>query len=297
MRSLLLLAAVALLARPAVAEDDRLAGTLKKVHDTGAITLGFRESSIPFSFRAPGGQPVGYSIDLCLAIVKDIAATLGAPSVQVRYQPVTPENRIPALRSGAIDLECGSTTASRPRQREVAFSPIIFIAGTKLLVARNSRVSSLDDLRGKTVVVTAGTTNEAAIRTLDAKQKLGLHIIVTPDHAESFARLASGGADAFATDDVLLYGLIATAPNGRTFKVVGDYLSYEPYGLMYRRDDPAMADIVTQTFRRMADDRELGRLYNHWFEGRLPGGRVLGIPMSPQLADIFDVLSENPAGI
>jgi glutamate/aspartate transport system substrate-binding protein len=296
MRSLLLLLLGAVvLVRPAWAQGDQLTGTLRKVHDTGAITLGYRESSVPFSFRDRGGQPVGYSIDLCLEVVKDVAAELGVPSVQVRYELVTPENRVSMLQSGRIDLECGSTTSSRTRQREVSFSPIIFVAGTKLLVNRSSNVASLRDLRGKTVVVTAGTTNETAIRALDAKEKLGLNIMVTPDHAQSYARLAAGAADAFATDDVLLYGFIATEPNGSMFKVVGDYLSYEPYGLMYRRDDPAMADIVAGTFRRLADEGEFARLYNHWFQSKLPGGQVLGIPISPQLAEVFDLLSEHAA--
>ena len=155
--------------------------------------------------------------------------------VKIIYKPVTADNRIDLVRSGAIDLECGSTTSKYDRRKQVGFSPIFFVAGTKLLVHRNSPVHSYRDLAGRTVVVTAGTTNAAAIRALSDKQNLGIRIVTTPDHAQSFDLLAAGKADAFATDDVLLYGIIAAAKNGRDFHVVGDYLSYDPYGLMYRR--------------------------------------------------------------
>jgi glutamate/aspartate transport system substrate-binding protein len=292
MRALLLLAFL-VAALPAAAAEGELLGTLKSVREAGAVTLGYREEAVPFSFRNPAGRPVGYSIDLCLEVVNDIAAELGVATLEVRYRPVTAESRIPALVSGEIDLECGSTTANRTREKQVAFSPIIFVAGTKLLVNRDAAIASLRDLRGKTLVVTAGTTNETAVRALDARDKLGITIVTAPDHAASFAKVASGTADAFATDDVLLYGLIASSPNGRQFKVVGNYLSYEPYGLMFRRDDPAMADIVRSTFHRLAGDRELDRLYDRWFQRRLPSGEVLGIPMSAQLAAIFALLNDT----
>lgn len=291
MRTFLLLVSLvtASLAQPVRAADE-LTGTLKKVRDTGAITLGYRESSIPFSFLNPAGRPIGYSIDLCKEIVDEVSAELGDREIEVRYRPVTSETRIPALLSGEIDLECGSTTSNHTRQREVAFSPVFFVAGTKLLVKRGSQINSYRNLRGRTVVVTAGTTNEAVIRALDEKEKLGIKLIVAKDHAASYAQLTSGAADAFATDDVLLYGLIATSENGADYKVVGDYLSYDPYGLMYRKDDPAFADIVQRTFQRLAESRELVRLYDTWFQRRLPSGERLDIPMSPQLEEFFHLL-------
>src|SRR5271166_5411271 len=175
---LLLGIAVAALAHPAAAADGELLGTLRKVHDTGVITLGYREASVPFSFRDPAGRPVGYSIDLCNEIVDDIASELDNQAIEVKYKPVTAESRIPALQSGEIDLECGSTTSNHTRQKQVAFSPVFFVAGTKLLVRRGSHINSYRDLRGKTLVVTAGTTNEAAIRALDEKENLGIDIIV-----------------------------------------------------------------------------------------------------------------------
>jgi glutamate/aspartate transport system substrate-binding protein len=171
----------------------------------------------------------------------------------------------------------------------VVFSPIFFVAGTKLLVPRSSGISSYRDLRDKTVVVTAGTTNEAAVRAISDKQHLGIRFLVGNDHAESFAMLEEGKADAFATDDALLYGLVATARLGDRYHVVGEYLSYDPYGLMYRKDDLDFAAIVDRTFGRLLQSRELVQLYNKWFQQRLPTGETLDLPMSPQLEEIFRV--------
>ncbi|MCW3474384.1 amino acid ABC transporter substrate-binding protein [Limobrevibacterium gyesilva] len=292
MRAGLVLAACLLLAAlPAWAQDE-LTGTLKKLRDSGTITLGYRESSLPFSYVTAGGTPIGYALDLCREVADDAAAELGVPELRIALKPVTPEDRIQKLVSGDIDLECGSTTNNVERQQQVAFSPITFVAGTKLLVPRASPVQSYRDLAGKTVVVTVGTTNEAAVKKLSDRQHLGIRFVTTPDHAQSYALLASGGADAFATDDVLLYGFVATAKNGAAFHVVGDYLSYEPYGLMYRRDDPAFATVVQASFARMADAGILRDDYNRWFTKRLPTGETLNLPMSPQLAEIFRLLGQ-----
>ena len=270
-------------------DAQELTGTLKKIKDSKTVTLGYRGSSIPFSYVNKAGDPIGYSIDLCNAVVDDISQELEGLEITVKYHKVTAETRIPAVRAGEIDLECGSTTANFARQKEVAFSPIFFIAGTKLLVPRSSGITSYRDLRDKTVVVTAGTTNEAAVRTISDKQKLGIKLVIGKDHDQSFAMLGEGKADAFATDDVLLYGLVATARSGDRYHVVGDYLSYDPYGLMYRKDDPDFAAVVDRTFRRLAQSRELVQLYNKWFQQRLPTGETLDLPMSPQLEEVFRV--------
>jgi len=277
-----------LLAIPA-ARAQELTGTLKKIKDSKTMTLGYRESSIPFSYVNKVGEPIGYSIDLCNAVVDEVSKELEGVEIAVKYKKVTAETRIPAVQSGEVDLECGSTTANFERKKEVAFSPIFFIAGTKLLVPRSSGISSYRDLRDKTVVVTAGTTNEAAVRAISDKQHLGIKFLVGTDHTESFAMLKEGKADAFATDDVLLYGLVATARSGDQYQVVGEYLSYDPYGLMYRKDDPDFAAIVDRTFSRLAQSRELVQLYNKWFQQRLPTGETLDLPMSPQLDEIFRV--------
>jgi len=283
------------LALPAAAQDaavGKLSGTLKKVKETATITLGYRESSLPFSYLNKRQQPIGYSLDLCREIVEETATELDGMEIKIALAPVTAADRLAKVASGAIDLECGSTTSNLQRQKEVAFSPIFFVAGTKLMVPKTSAVTSYRDLAGKTAVVTAGTTNEAALRTLSDKQKLGITIVEARDHAQSFAMLAAGKADAFATDDVLLYGIIATEPSAHDMKVVGDYLSYDPYGLAYRRDDPGFAAVVERAFARMAAERRLEELYNKWFLRRLPTGETLNLPMSPQLAEFFRVLGQ-----
>jgi glutamate/aspartate transport system substrate-binding protein len=283
------LLAVALLLAASGARAQELTGALKKVKDSKTVILGYRESSIPFSYVNKVGKPIGYSIDLCNAVVDEVSKELEGVEIAVNYKKVTAETRIHAVKSGEVDLECGSTTANFERKKEVAFSPIFFVAGTKLLVPRSSGISSYRDLRDKTVVVTAGTTNEAAVRAISDKQHLGIKLLVGADHAESFAMLKEGKADAFATDDVLLYGLVATTKSGDQYHVVGEYLSYDPYGLMYRKDDPDFAAIVDRTFSRLAQSRELMQLYNKWFQQRLPTGETLDLPMSPQLEEIFRV--------
>jgi glutamate/aspartate transport system substrate-binding protein len=275
----------------AQAQDvSELSGSLKKIHDTGTITLGYRESSLPFSYLNKLQQPIGYSMDLCREIVEEVSTELDGMDIKLTLAPVTAANRLDKVKSGAVDLECGSTTSNLQRQKEVAFSPVFFVAGTKLMVPNASPVQSYRDLAGKTVVVTSGTTNEVALRTLSDKEKLGINIVTSSDHAQSVSLLAAGKADAFATDDVLLYGFIATDPAARDMKVVGDYLSYDPYGLAYRRDDPGFAAVVEHTFERMAAERRLEELYNKWFMRRLPTGEMLNLPMSPQLTAIFQVL-------
>jgi len=269
-----------------------LTGTLKTIKDTATIKLGYRESSLPFSFYNKVKQPVGYAIDLCREVVEDAATELGGIEIKIVFVPVTSANRFDKVKSGEVDLECGSTTSNRQRQKEVAFSPTFFVAGTKLMVPRSSAVKSYRDLAGKTAVVTAGTTNEAALRTLSDKQKLDIKIVTAPDHAQSVALLVSGGAEAFATDDVLLYGFIATDKNAASMKVVGEFLSYDPYGLVLRRDDPQFAALVEQTFRRIAAERRLAELYNKWFLRRLPTGETMNLPISPQLEEFFRVIGQ-----
>jgi ABC-type amino acid transport substrate-binding protein len=273
---------------------EAFAGTLAKVRSSGVVTLAYRESSIPFSYTPARGEPLGYSIALCRKLVEAMASEVGR-ELEIRWLAVTSESRMQAIVSGSADLECGSTTSNAERARRVAFSPTIFVAGTKLLVKRGSAVRSFRDLRGKTVVVTAGTTNEQTLRDLAKKFSVDYRVVTARDHAESFAELAAGRADAFATDDVLLYGLLAREPaNAAGFEVVGDFLSYDPYGIMYRRGDPQLARLVTDTFRELADDGELERQYKQWFLKRLPAGAALGLPMSAQLESIFRAMALKP---
>jgi glutamate/aspartate transport system substrate-binding protein len=287
-----LLAGLGLLAGGAPASAiDVLAGTLKTIGQTGTVRLGYRESSLPFSFKDGAGQPVGYALDLCLEIVDDIGKELGRSDLKVQYEPVTSETRIEALTSGRIDFECGSTTANAERRKLVAFSPVTYFSATKLLVKRNASVGSFRDLAGRTVAVTAGTTNEVALRALFARLGIPATLDTGHDHAESFAMVRDGRADALGLDDVLLYGLIAAAgPDGSAYTVLPDKLSFEPYGLMFRKDDPQIAGLVTTTFQRLAESRELRWIYDRWFLKRLPNGVRLNVPMSDELRTNFQVI-------
>jgi len=268
----------------------QLTGTLAKVRRSGTITLGYRAASIPFSYLNARNQPIGYSIELCKALVSSIEDAVNQ-NLTIRWVPVTSDNRIDAVVSGKVDLECGSTTSNLERQQRVAFSPIFFVAGTKVMVKRGSPIRSFRDLAGKKVAVTAGTTNEKALRDLDARFKLGIQLQMVPDHAQGFALVASGGADAFATDDVLLYGLIAeNAGKGGQYDVVGDFLSYDPYGIMFRKDDPQLAQVVKSTFQELAADGEITRQYKRWFLRPLPSGMSLNLPMSPHLETIIETI-------
>jgi glutamate/aspartate transport system substrate-binding protein len=268
----------------------QLSGTLAKVRDTGTITIGHRESSIPFSYRSARGEPIGYSIDLCKLLVDAISEQVGR-EIAIKWQPVTSESRIAAVVSGQVDLECGSTTNNLERQKQVSFSPTMFVSGTKLMVKKGSAIKSFRDLAGKKVVVTAGTTNEKTMRELSAKFKIDMILSVAADHAASFAQLQSGQVEAFATDDVLLYGLLAQNKAQADYIVTGDFLSYDPYGIMYRKGDTQLAQLVNDTFHNLAEDREIERRYTRWFLRKLPSSGVsLDLPMSPQLETIIQTM-------
>ncbi len=286
-----------LTAPPPASEENTpavLSGTLKKVRDAGAIVIGYREASFPFSFvQAGAARPLGYSIDLCAGIVDEIVRELGGNPTRTNFASVTADTRMDAVASGQVDLECGSTTSNAERQRSVAFSPIIYVAGTKLLVKRASGIGSYRDLTGKTLVVTSGTTNEAAMKQINDKYKLGITIVSARDHDESFAMLADGKAAAFATDDVLLYGFIVAKKAQAEMAVVGDFITYEPYGIMYRRDDPLMTAAVNRAFSTMAQRRALTDAYRKWFLAPGPNGESLNLPMSVQLSEVFRGLGEE----
>lgn len=289
-------AAALLIAWPSAAQEgpvgtaDRLEGTLKRIKDSGVVRLGHRVSSPPFSYLDARGQAVGYSLDLCLALVEDIADELGGVELRVEFRPVTPENRFGMVASGEVDLECGSTTDTLERRKQVAFSPAIFVTGTKLLVRKDSRVRSVLDLKGRPVAVTRGTSNAAALQVLSQRRGLALTLITGDEHADSFELLAAGKVDALANDEVLLYGLLAETHSAAQYRVVGDFLSHEPYSLMFRRGDPAFAHTVERGFRRLAASREIVWIYDKWFLKRLPSGLRLNLPMSPQLEESFRLL-------
>ena len=293
-----LLLAACLLATAAAAQSggEGLSPTLARIASTHVVHLGYRESSPPFSFLDQANRPIGYSLELCEAVVDEIGVEVDDSGLKIEYVKVTSDDRIPAVVQGKVDLECGSTTANAERAKQVAFSPLMFVAGTKLMVPKASTISAPKDLQGKTVVVTKGTTNEQAMRAIDKKLTLGLNIVVAPDHEQSYQMLVDGKADAFATDDILLYGLIARHKSQDKFRVTGDYLSYDPYGIMYRKGEPQLAAVVERAFRKLGTNRDLIPLYNKWFTSRLPTGEKLNVAISPQLEDAFKALDDN-AGV
>jgi glutamate/aspartate transport system substrate-binding protein len=291
-----LLAVLLLLTTAAAAQtggSEGLSPTLANIKRAHVVRLGYRESSPPFSFLDQANRPIGYSLELCEAIVEEIGVEVDDPNVKIEYVKVTSDDRIPAVVQNKIDLECGSTTANAERGKQVAFSPLMFVAGTKLMVPKASTVSGATDLKGKTVVVTKGTTNEQAMHNVDKKFALGLNIVASPDHEQSYQMLVDGKADAFATDDILLFGLIARHKAQDRFRVTGEYLSYDPYGIMFRKGEPQLAAVVERTFRKLGSNRDLIPLYNKWFVSRLPTGERLNVAISPQLEEAFKVLDDT----
>src|ERR1700754_4319419 len=289
-----LLLAACLLATAARAQTgEGLSPTWGRIKANHVVHLGYRESSPPFSFLDQANRPIGYSLELCQAIVDEIGVEVDDPALRIDYVKVTSDDRIAAVMEGKVDLECGSTTANAERGKQVAFSPLMFVAGTKLMVAKDSTISVPKDLQGKTIVVTKGTTNEQAMHAVDKKFNLGLNIVTGADHEQSYQMLVDGKVDAFATDDILLYGLITRHKSQDKFKVTGDYLSYDPYGIMFRKGEPQLSAVVERTFRKLGTNHDLVPLYNKWFVARLPTGEKLNVAISPQLEDAFKVLDDS----
>jgi glutamate/aspartate transport system substrate-binding protein len=298
LRRSMLAAAMVLLTTAAGAQTaggEGLSPTLANIKSTHAVRLGYRESSPPFSFLDQANRPIGYSLELCEAIVDEIGVEVDDSNLRIDYVKVTSDDRIAAVVQNKIDLECGSTTANAERGKQVAFSPLMFVAGTKLMVPKASPISVPNDLKGKTVVVTKGTTNEQAMHAVDKKLTLGLNIVTSPDHEQSYQMLVDGKADAFATDDILLYGLIARHKAQDKFRVTGEYLSYDPYGIMFRKGEPQLNAVVERAFRKLGSNRDLIPLYNKWFVSRLPTGEKLNVAISPQLEEAFKVLDDSPS--
>jgi ABC-type amino acid transport substrate-binding protein len=261
-------------------------GTLQKIYESGVIHIGHRENSPPFAFLDAQRRPIGYSLDLCDVVVEQVAEVLHQ-SPRVEYVPVSPSNRFDLVKSGAVDLECGSTTASSERRTVFDFSPPIYVTGTKLLVKRGSGIRALRDLQGKTVVLTSGTVHADTVPKLAQRQKLAIQFLFAPDHDASFKLLADGKADAFANDDIQLHGTVALRNAASDYRVVGELLTYADYALMFRRGDAEFAEVVNQAFERMASTGETRAIYRRWFQQRLPDGARLNVPMSPHLEHVF----------
>ena len=279
-----LIAAVAVCALCGAAAIAQDSGTLKKIKDRKAITLGVRDVSIPFSYLDDKQQYVGYSIDLCMKIVEAAKANLKLPDLKVNLTKVTSLTRMQMTMNGDIDLECGSTTNSVERQKQVSFVVTTFFTGTKLLVKTSSNIKNFKDLGGKAVAVTTGTTNERAIKDYNLQEGLGMRFTNVRDHNEAMAAIENGSAVAFPMDDVLLYAMRADAKNPADYKVVGDFLTDEPYGIMLRKDDPAFKKMADATVIALFKSGEINKIYARWFESPIPPKNVnLNMPMNSHL--------------
>jgi ABC-type amino acid transport substrate-binding protein len=272
------------------------ADTLKKVADSGKLTLAYRESSVPFSYVEGPGKPLGFSMDIANAVVQEVKKRTGKPVLEIEYIPVTSQNRIPLLVNGTIDLECGSTTNNSTRAKDVSFAINHFYTGTRLLAKKSSRIKNYADLENKTVASTTGTTNSQVMRKYNADKKLNMQIILGKDHADSMLLVEGDRAVAFAMDDILLFGLMANAKNPAEWEVVGDSLQVEPYACMLRKDDPKFKALVDGVITGMMKSGEFDRLYKKWFMSPIPPKNInLNLPMSAQLRDSLKAPSDKPA--
>ena len=270
--------------------------TLDKIKDSGSITLAYRESSIPFSYLDDKAQPVGFGVDICDRIVDEIRKTTGRADLKVQRQAVTSANRIPLVQNGTVDLECGSTTNNSERAKQVSFAVNYFYTGTRFLVKADSGIKSLADLNNKVVVSTTGTTNFRILRTLISEQKLPIELIGAKDHSESALLVESSRAAAFAMDDILLYGLRASAQNPASLAVVGEAIQVEPYAIMMRKDDPGIKKLVDGVVAGLMKSGEFEKLYKKWFQSPIPPkGINLNAPMDKSLVDNLKALSDKPA--
>lgn len=284
---LLVVVGFCLLAGNSGAADD-LTGTLKKIRDAGAISVGHRESSIPFSYYDDQNAVVGYSQDLVMLVIDAVKKKLNLPNLQVKLIPVTSQNRIPLVQNGTIDIESGSTTNNLERQQQVAFSDSMFIVGTRLLVKKDSGIQDFPDLKGKNVVVTAGTTSERLIRALNEKEGMKMNIISAKDHGESFLTLQSGRAVAFMLDDALLAGERAKARKPGDWVIVGTPQSKEAYGMMMGKGDAQFKTLVDETIAKAETSGEAAKLYQKWFQSPIPPKNLnLELPLSDEMKALF----------
>ena len=266
-------------------------GTLKKIRDSGAITIGHRDASVPFSYYDDKQRPVGYAMDLCARIVDAVKAELKLPNLKVSYQLVTSANRIPLMANGTIDLECGSTTNNLDRQKQVAFTITHFVTANRWIARRSSKIGKLEDLKGKTIVSTAGTTNIKQITEINGQKSLGMNIISANGHPEAFQMVETGRAVAFVMDDILLYGLAAQSRSPKDYEISKEALSVEPYGIMLRRDDAAFKKVVDNAMVQTYKSGAINAIYDKWFQKPVPPRNVnLNVPMS----ESFRKVVKNP---
>jgi glutamate/aspartate transport system substrate-binding protein len=281
--------AVSLAMGVAGAAQAQQSGTLKKIHDSATITIGHRDASIPFSYYDDKQQPIGFAMDLCLRIVDAVKTELKLPKLDVKYQLVTSANRIPLMANGTIDLECGSTTNNVARQKEVSFTMTHFLTANRVVSKKSANLKSIDDLKGKTMVSTSGTTNIKQLTELNTSKSMGINIIPANGHPEAFQMVETGRAVGFVMDDILLYSLVASSRNPSDYVISDFALSPpEPYGIMLRRDDPAFKKVVDNAMTRLYKSGEAAKLYERWFLKPVPPkGINLNVPLSAQMKNMF----------
>lgn len=287
-------AALALAAAPAGAQE--LTGTLKKIKETGSITLGHRDSSVPFSYLDDKQQPIGYAMDICYKIVDAVKAELKLPNLEMKLNPVTSATRIPLIANGTIDLECGSTTNNVERQKQVAFTNTHFLTASRFVSKKANKLDKIEDLKGKTIVSTSGTTNIRQANEANAERKLGMTILTAKDHAEAFLIVETDRAVAFVMDDVLLASLVAGSKEPAAYSISSDAFSKpEPYGIMLRREDPAFKKVVDAATSALFKSPEGKAIYDKWFTKPIPPKNInLSLPMGAAMQKQFAQPSDSP---
>ena len=288
--------AVAAMVFAGTANAEELTGTLKNIKDSGAITLGFRDASIPFSYLDDSQKPVGFAMDICYKIVDAVKKELKLDKLEVKLTPVTSSNRIPLLANGTVDLECGSTTNNAERQKQVSFTNTHFLTASRYVSKKSSGISKIDDMKGKSIVSTAGTTNIKQLTEANAARNLGINIIAAKDHAEAFLMVETDRASAFVMDDILLASLVAGSKDPSIYTMSTDAFSKpEPYGIMLRKDDPAFKKVVDAATAEVYTSGEGQKLYDKWFTQKIPPkGLNLNTPIGPELKHEFAKPSDSP---
>src|SRR5580698_10148601 len=281
----------------APASAQSLSPTLQKIKDAGTITVGHRDSSVPFSYLDNDQKPIGFSLELCDLVVAKIKAKLGQPGLKVAYQAVNSSNRIPLVKNGTVDIECGSTANTIPRQQEVAYSVIFYAPQFKWIALKSSNLKTTDDLKGKTVAVTQGTNTAQFVAKLNADKGLEMKILQGKDHAESFLLVDTGRASAFMEDDILLAGLKATAPSPDKFAFLSDAFPSDPYGVMMSKGDPGLKQVVDEALTEAMKSGLYDKLYTKWFESPIPPKNInLNFPQSDKLKDLIKHPSDKANG-
>ena len=288
--------AVAAMVFAGTANAEELTGTLKNIKESGAITLGFRDASIPFSYLDDSQKPVGFAMDICYKIVDAVKKELKLDKLEVKLTPVTSSNRIPLLANGTVDLECGSTTNNAEREKQVSFTNTHFLTASRYVSKKSSGISKIDDMKGKSIVSTAGTTNIKQLTEANAARNLGINIIAAKDHAEAFLMVETDRASAFVMDDILLASLVAGSKEPSAYVISTDAFSKpEPYGIMLRKDDPAFKKVVDGATAALYQSPEGQKLYDKWFMQKIPPkGLNLNTPIAPALKHEFAKPSDSP---